>query len=212
MKNKAGFTLAEMLVTVLSIGIVAALTIPVINNNRPNQEQVMLKKAYMLLGRALVELIQDESLYPDFDDTGFSDNSTQLCQNVASRMNTITESCGTNKSFVTTDGIRWTIPDANFGNGGDENHRITVDVSGDNNGQNCTENENNCTAPDRFTILMSKEGKLSVPQDSIAKVYLDRTRTNKTYSQIKKECPVQTPSENEPEQPQDGDETGDSNS
>ena len=55
MKTKySGFTLAEVLITLGIIGIVAAMTLPsVINNSRNKQLEAGLKKAYSVIGQAL---------------------------------------------------------------------------------------------------------------------------------------------------------------
>ena len=51
---KNGFTLAEVLITLVIIGIVAALTIPsVINNYHKKQVGVKLKKFYSVMQQAL---------------------------------------------------------------------------------------------------------------------------------------------------------------
>lgn len=53
MKHK-GFTLAEVLITLGIIGVVAAMTLPsLLQNNRNKELQTGLKKAYSVLGQAL---------------------------------------------------------------------------------------------------------------------------------------------------------------
>ena len=75
MKKKKGFTLAEILITLGIIGVVAALLFPAINNAQPNQEMVMLKKVYYNTTRIVSELINDEDFYPEREEdnqSGFS--------------------------------------------------------------------------------------------------------------------------------------------
>ena len=76
MKKKFGFTLAELLMTLSTIAIIAAVAIPtLLNNARPNEEQIKLKKAYMNLSMNVKALIQDEDEYPNGAKVGFADTS-----------------------------------------------------------------------------------------------------------------------------------------
>ncbi len=53
MKNK-GFTMAEVLITLGIIGVVAAMTLPtLINNNRNKALETGLKRSYSVLSQAL---------------------------------------------------------------------------------------------------------------------------------------------------------------
>ena len=53
MKHK-GFTMAEVLITLGSIGVVAAMTLPtLINNNRNKALETGLKRSYSVLSQAL---------------------------------------------------------------------------------------------------------------------------------------------------------------
>ena len=75
MKIKHGFTLAEVVITLGILGILATIALPMLNDSRPNQEMIMLKKVYYLTSRIVSELINDEDFYPDADkeeDSGFS--------------------------------------------------------------------------------------------------------------------------------------------
>ena len=78
MKNKYGFTLAEMMVTIGIIGVLAMVMLPAIKNSQPNQEMVLLKKSYYNVSRIVSELINDEDFYPDAEDqdrAGFKNTS-----------------------------------------------------------------------------------------------------------------------------------------
>lgn len=64
-KNKQGFTLAEVLITLGIIGVVAALTLPaVINNTEKKECQEGLKKAYSSLQQALLMYQKDTGEVP----------------------------------------------------------------------------------------------------------------------------------------------------
>ena len=57
------FTLAEVLITLVIIGVIAAMTIPTLMNNTNNQELVSrLKKTYSELSQATNRIIADEGL------------------------------------------------------------------------------------------------------------------------------------------------------
>ncbi len=70
--KKCGFTLAETLVTMAIIGVLAAIMIPTMISLKPNKEMVMLKKAYEMTSRVINELINDEELYEN-EQFGFLD-------------------------------------------------------------------------------------------------------------------------------------------
>ena len=66
LKFNSGFTLAEVLITLGIIGVVAAITIPsVINNYQKKQTAVKLKKFYSVMSQAVIRWQQDEGLEPE---------------------------------------------------------------------------------------------------------------------------------------------------
>ena len=63
--NHKGYTLAEVLITLVIIGIIAAMTIPsVIANHRRQEVATMLKKSYMTISQAINRSIIDNG-FPD---------------------------------------------------------------------------------------------------------------------------------------------------
>ena len=57
-QKKIAFTLAEVLITLVIVGVIAALTIPSMINKTNNQETVSrLKKAYSTLAQATQRII-----------------------------------------------------------------------------------------------------------------------------------------------------------
>ena len=59
-KNKKGFTLAEVLITLGIIGVVAALTIPaLISNYRKSVVETRLKRSYSVLANAMLFAVKD---------------------------------------------------------------------------------------------------------------------------------------------------------
>ena len=66
---KNGFTLAEVLITLVIIGVVAAMTIPTVINNTKKQEYVSkLKKVYSTLAQATNLIIAEEGPIPVWSD------------------------------------------------------------------------------------------------------------------------------------------------
>ena len=58
--KRNGFTLAEVLITLVIIGVIAALTIPALMNKTNEQETVVaVKKAYSVLGQAYQRVVSE---------------------------------------------------------------------------------------------------------------------------------------------------------
>ena len=141
-----GFTLAETLIALGVMGVVAAIVIPSLGRVKPNQEMAMLRKAYYLTSRTVNELINDEDFYPDTDNpntSGFSNTNPEhvaryhgrdyqgpgkFCGLFAARLNTrgaVNCDAATSFSyrqapegnFETADGIVWSVPVGNFASG-----------------------------------------------------------------------------------------------
>ena len=78
MKN--GFTLAEVLITLVIIGVIAAMTIPTLMNNTNNQELVSkLKKTYSTLAQATNKIIADEG-NPQADIGGWATSTNVISE------------------------------------------------------------------------------------------------------------------------------------
>ena len=76
--NKNGFTLAEVLITLVIIGVIAAMTIPTLMNKTNNQEYISrLKKTYSALSQATKKIISDEGL-PRGDRGGWATSDEAL--------------------------------------------------------------------------------------------------------------------------------------
>ena len=72
---KNGFTLAEVLITIVIIGVIAAATIPTLINNTKKQEYVSsLKKAYSTLATVTNKIMNDEGM-PRGDIGGWATSS-----------------------------------------------------------------------------------------------------------------------------------------
>src|SRR5574344_1645902 len=77
MPEKKGFTLAEVLIVLGIIGIIAAMTIHVLIHNAQKQEEVTaLKKIYTDFNQALLKLTSDYDCGSDLRCTGLFDTGT----------------------------------------------------------------------------------------------------------------------------------------
>lgn len=120
---KKGFTLAEVLITLVIIGVIAAMTIPTLMNSTNNQEfRVGLKKAISALNQAM-------SLNYALEGTQVGDTTLQTNQNIVDklfkkRMSVITTATSGNafdagdsgitaadnsNIFYTADGMRFAV-------------------------------------------------------------------------------------------------------
>lgn len=61
---RKAFSLAETLITLGVIGILAAILIPAVTSVSPNQNKVMLKKAYAIIEQTVAKMVNDDTNYP----------------------------------------------------------------------------------------------------------------------------------------------------
>ena len=78
---KKAFTLAEVLITLGIIGIVAAMTLPtVINNIQDKQFLTMLKKQYSIINQALLMTYESGDDIPNLDQSNWKDMIFYVCR------------------------------------------------------------------------------------------------------------------------------------
>lgn len=186
---KKAFTLAETLVVLAIIGVLAAILLKAVKDLQPDREKIMFKKAYQLTERVVGELVNDESIYPyDPDAIGFYNTASadvegtttsyagesKFCQFFARKLNTFSNAVwdGANKrcTFDTTDGISWIVP-SNFSNATGavvSSVSIMVDINGDKIPNTNADVHNR----DQFNIIVDFDGKVSVASGSIEETFL----------------------------------------
>lgn len=130
MRKFKAFTLTELMIALTVIGVLSALVLPMLSNNSPNRNKMMMKKAYYTITDVVNDLINDTTLYPEIDSSGNEYVGFDNTQNVCG-----TEDCsGTHKfpdlfskqlnidgditysgtgnnvaKFTTNDGMNWTV-------------------------------------------------------------------------------------------------------
>ena len=72
LNKKNGYTLAEVLVVMTLLGILAAILLPAVAKIRPDRDKMMFKKAYYVAERVIYEIANDDDMYPTMNScTGF---------------------------------------------------------------------------------------------------------------------------------------------
>ena len=120
MRKSLGFTLAEVLITLAIIGVVAAMTIPsVIVNTNQQEFKTGLKKAVSVLNQAITMNIALENVSPaDLTVNAYTnENQQNLMGYLAQRLNiikstTLNNGASQNLAFYTADGMRFEFPAA----------------------------------------------------------------------------------------------------
>lgn len=190
--KRYGFTLAEMMVCLAVLSIIATMLIPAIMQVKPAKNKILFKKAYYLAERIVTELVNDEDMYatklgkegfdetePAAIDSSISGN-TKFCKLFATKVNTVDDvpNCTANQiAFISSDGIEWIMPITDF----TTDAKIKVDVNGSDKKPNCMYNKTDpekCSDPDIFEIFIKKDGKMFVT-DEKAKEYLKSNDTIK---------------------------------
>lgn len=157
---KKAFTVAEGLVTLIIVGVLASVMVTSVVKQKPDKNKIMMRNAYAELTGVVSQLVADSLLYPDFaefglgDDTevtvhygGYpfkiSDNRGKMCIGIRHYFNTITQDYITHNvntqtpcraSFYTKNGIlvRFEVdPDH------EDNYvrHVVMDVNPTNNGE-----------------------------------------------------------------------------
>ena len=97
-KNNNGFTLAEVLITLVIIGVIASMTIPTLMNNTQKQEFVsQLTKTYSTLSQGLNQIWNNNDTAPGdyefFNDHNFLDEFAKV-SNIEKKCDTISACIG----------------------------------------------------------------------------------------------------------------------
>lgn len=94
---KKGFSLAEVLITLGVIGVVAAITIPtLVSNYQKSQYVTGLKKAYTTFNQALNHMATDEGCTGDLACTGIFDTSNSNVGQTLVKYFSVVQDCGKN--------------------------------------------------------------------------------------------------------------------
>jgi len=176
---KKGFSFGEMLTTMIVMGVLIAITIPIIITSASSNHKPLYKAGFKKVEEVVTELINDVAIYP----SGEFVNNT-FCSNFFVKVNTIgTTSCANTftavipntPNAVTTNGMKWYNMDNDFIFGdcptgavaGDECIKISVDINGEKG-----KNTNSGTDKDILDIYIFKTGKITIEPGGDEETYL----------------------------------------
>ena len=193
--KKSGFTLSELLVTLCVIGVVAAITAPILSGLMPDKNKVEVLKTYKIISDTNRELLEDPSLNWRMDMGGDPCDNGLWCTGVPfnpkykdhrlySLPNTKYPYLFASKleladgpsdistdpiTFETTDGKLWAI--SILESEGGEDLGFTVNVKLDkNSAKDCVYSED-CKKPDTFQFYVDKGGGV-LGNDPLTTAYL----------------------------------------
>ncbi len=178
--KKNGFTLAEVLIAVGLVAVVAAITSPMISSIVPDKKKVQVLKISKLVADINNELLnspvfyfrgsgsncegldcKDRPIDPNWTDNANKRNSCmgEIKYRVLLEEHLDTINTDNNGTFTTSDGVVWHF---------NSDRVFYVDI--DPRGRNCSAGPN-CNNPDRFIFQVDKFGKVR-GGDALTRVYL----------------------------------------
>lgn len=145
--KKFAFTLAEVLITLAIIGVVAAITIPILMNNiSDKQYKTAYKKAFSIASQAWAQAVNDNNIVsrPSWIDgaskaanfnafksyfkvmVDCNSNNNSLCWSTSGEKYWVNYPTASAFAFIDNSGFAWSLPDNGNGSGAS----ILVDING----------------------------------------------------------------------------------
>lgn len=97
---RKGFTLAEVLLTLGILGIIAVMLLPTMRKVTPDTNKLMFKKAYSNLENIIEGISNDETVYPPQNNWTYGSNSYTCTDN-----NSVTVQCGFHNVLTTANAL-----------------------------------------------------------------------------------------------------------
>lgn len=122
--HKKGFTLAETMLVLTVLGVIAAVLVPTIMGASPKKNKILFVKSYHEAERTIADLVDDERFYPEPEGFAWREEvrvdgtthagATKFCTSLANKINTLGDiNCSPaagEPSFTATSGVAWYIP------------------------------------------------------------------------------------------------------
>lgn len=202
MRKYFAFTLAEALIVLSIVAVLASISVVATNKSKPDEHIIMFRKAYATTVKAVQSLMNDTTLYPYADDpinssalgstgsnkkglkgNGTNTASNNFAVNFLSKINTTSvvedTSGGYQKSFYTPDGMYWVVEDYMHSDG-----YANIYIQTDTKGGGCYFSDE-CPVPTRFRLKVSYNGTVTPwstvkeCKDHMAVAYLRYSKLNK---------------------------------
>lgn len=185
--KKKGFTLSEALIVITILGIIASITIPVLNNTKPDKDQILYRKALQTIQGAMSVMMDSHDLdnCPDlWADSSLDADS--FCEafikevNISGQYHCSGNSSYDNPNFVTTDGLRfWGFEGKVFNTSNKKDRDVYVDRNLTNDERNHLANRrgNNYKEPG-LKINIQYDGKVGTKPNSTAYEYENKLITS----------------------------------
>ena len=194
--KKLGFTLSEVIIALGIIGIIAAITTPLIGGIIPDKDKIQVLKYHKNLSNLIEETLNDPSLYLKFYEEGHTcvglgcvdqpvnpnyqssiyRGPNKLSYILASKLDLIASPRPVSAwkiEFITTDGVSL-LSEQTAGGETEEGeelvYEITMDLN-DTKAPNCFYSSS-CKKPDRFKFYVDTYGKVT-GNDPLTRAYLE---------------------------------------
>lgn len=184
--KKSGFTLAELLLVIGIIGVISAITVPMLGSVMPDKNKVKVLKTYKVINDITQELLNDPGIYEcpklscaeasvreGFDHIKgkgkFSYYFTQKIDKTESYEGGSDESNFKTHKFSTNDGTYWDIHVSNI----DGSVEILINVDGktaQDSGKSCFYSST-CTKPNQFKFTVDDFGHV-LGYDPLTRAYI----------------------------------------
>lgn len=164
---RKGFTLIELMIIMVVIGLIATFTLPILNKDVSMKTPILFKSSYKFVEKIVFTLISDDDLYATgnlalpLDSDSDANLAEEFCLSAANLVNIIgSETCTSGTSsyvtdtpnFKTSNGMVWWGFYDDFADGA----IIYVDIDGTSKGSQAIDS-------DVYQINIDSTGKISVP-------------------------------------------------
>ena len=99
MARKRGFTLAELMIVLAILGVIAAILTPLIFNAAPDENKLRFRKAYYTIQRA-TDAVLNSDTYPEGDLSKVADPAKTFCYAFSDILNTMYDNCEADSTIV----------------------------------------------------------------------------------------------------------------
>ena len=218
--KKHGFTLAEVLISLGIVAVVAALTAPSLINLMPDKNKAKVVKLYSTLNSINRELLSNPAMYPG-ESIDVSDGHLEDCEgfectklplgttwinSISDRsnfwgehkyINILRKNLEISEGGDTSSEEEFTTVDGvkwtvDFGYDSEGGTFITFDLDSSDDSPDCKYDKTECKKPDQFQFHLDRTGKLT-PNDALTYFYIKNQGMNnkkKDLEDAKKGAPI----------------------